>query len=153
MKTTPLATILLLTLATSLFATSDTPISLPELVKISEYILAGDVVNIRMTDKSGKEVTDQDARTGPGLENTIYLDVAVDHKLILKSRGSAIPKEISIPLDQQQPLSLGQSQKYFKEKSFFFLNKEFHPAHPAEFQLPVGEQKKLESIIRRVSKP
>lgn len=150
MKTSLLTTILLLCLAHPLFATKYAEISLPDLVKISEYILAGDVVNVRMVDKSGKEITDPEARTGPGLENTIYLDVMVDHKLILKSHFSKIPKEISIPLDPMRHMSLGDSQKYFKEKSFFFLDKEFHPAHPGNFQLPIDEQKKLESIIRRV---
>lgn len=148
MRTTFLAAILCL--ASPLFATSYAPISLPDLIKLSEYIFAGDVVNVRMTDKNGKEVTDLEARTGPGLENTIYLDVVVDHSLILKSHSSKIPKEVSIPLDQMRHMSLGQGQKYFKEKSFFFLDKKFHPAHPAEFQAPLDEQKKLESIIRRL---
>lgn len=153
MKTTILTTVLLLCLASPLLATQYTEISLPDLVKVSEYILAGNVVNVRMTDKNGKEITDPEARTGPGLENTIYLDVVVDHKLILKSHSSKIPKEISIPLDQKRHLSLGDSQGFFKEKTFFFLDKEFRPSHPGTFQLPIDEQKKLESIIRRVGKP
>jgi hypothetical protein len=152
MKPHLLAAAVLLTLATSLFATSYAPISLPDLIKSSEYIFAGNVVNVRMTDKNGKEVTDPEARTGPGLENTIYLDVVVDHSLILKSHNSKIPKEISIPLDQMRHLPLGESQKFFKEKTFFFLDKEFHPTHPGNFQAPLEDQKKLESIIRRVGK-
>jgi hypothetical protein len=154
MKLTLLSAVLWLTLAPSVFATSYAPISLPELVKTSAYILAGDIVNVRMTDKSGKDVFDPKARTGPGLENTIFLDVVIDQKLILKSRGgAAIPKELSIPLDTLRHMSLGQAQQFFKEKSFFFLDKEFRSAHPGEFMQPITEQRKLESILRRVSTP
>ena len=153
MKTTFLSAIFLLTIATGLFGTSCAPISLPDLVKTSTYILAGDVVDVRLVDKNGQEVTDPDARTGPGLENTIHLEVMVDPKLILKSTGTPVPKEISITLDPMRHLTLEQSRTYLKEKSFFFLDKEFRPVHPGQFHVPVAEQKKLEAILRRLRNP
>jgi hypothetical protein len=153
MKKIFLAAVGLIAVAPTLLATTSAPMTLPELVKISEYILGGDVVNVRMTDQGGKEILELNARTGPGLENTLHLDVMVDQKLILKSRSSQIPTEISIPLAPLQPMSLGQAQKYLREKSFFLLDKTFQPAHPDGFQLPVTEQRKLESIIRRVGNP
>lgn len=150
MKANLLTAVLSLALASPFFAASSTPVSLPDLVKHSAYIFAGDVVNIRMTDKNGREITDPGARTGPGSENTLFFEVVVDRSLILKSGDAKLPKEVSIPFDQALPLSLGESQKLLKEKTFFFLDKEFRPAHPGHFQEPLDAQKKLESILRRL---
>lgn len=148
MKTFLLASLLLLCLSASLPATSVVPKPLKEIVNMSDYIFAGEVVGVRMTNGKGKAITNPEARTGPGLDNTIWLDVAVDQNLILKSPTSSVPKKVSIPLWQMWHYTLGQIKAADHGKAFFLLNKDFQPAYPSDFQSPLSEEKKLKSIIR-----
>jgi hypothetical protein len=135
-------------LATS-FSTQVESKSLKELVSMSYNVWGGTVTNVRMTNEKGKDITDPEATTGPGLENTIYLDVTIDQNLIFKSTYSIIPKTISIPLWQKWHYSLSQIKEIEGSKSIFLLDRDLKPAYPAGFQRSLEEEKKIESFIRK----
>jgi hypothetical protein len=50
---------------------------LNELVKVADHIIGGKIIKVDMIDKDGKDIADEEARTGPGLNNTIRLHLKV----------------------------------------------------------------------------
>ena len=112
---------------------------LKELVLLSSNIWGGEVTAVRMTNAKGKDIKNLEARTGPGLENTIYLDVTINKSLILKTNKSDIPTIISIPLWQMWHYSLGQIREIVGSKSIFLLTEDLKPAYPANFQRSLDE--------------
>jgi hypothetical protein len=149
MKSPLLAILLLLAAALSASAMSFIDGPLSEIVKVSEYVFAGEVVGVRMTDGKRKPVTDPEARTGPGLDNTIWLDVAVDRDLILKAPASKIPERVSVSLWTTRHCTLGQIKEADHSKFFFLLDKEFKLTYPGDFPISIEVERRLQSIIRK----
>ena len=52
--------------------------TLEEMAQRADHILTGRVVGVDMVDARGTKITDREARTGPGLTNTIRLTVVVN---------------------------------------------------------------------------
>ena len=145
---------LALAFMTSAFGTSVEEMSLKEMVSLSKNIWGGEIIAVRMTDSKGRSITNPEARTGPGLHNTLYFDVAVEKHQVLKSTKSDIPARISIPLWQMLHLSLGSMKRDIGRKSFFLLTEDLEPVYPApeNFQCSLGEEKKLKSLIRKTTR-
>lgn len=90
-----------------------------ELADKSDHVFVAHVVGVDMIDAKGRQVTDKEAKTGPGLENTIRLKVQIDETLI--TNKEKVPKHLYIPLDSFMHYSLGQVIKAHSGKNPKFL--------------------------------
>jgi hypothetical protein len=107
--------ILLLCLSTEAGASLPLQASLDDLVCGADHILVGRVVGVDMIDGHGRQVRDPDARTGPGLKNTIRLKVEVVE--VIESTVAKPPSQLDIPLDPAMHFSLGQIREAYPEPS------------------------------------
>jgi len=80
--------------------------TLEEMAQSADHILVGRVTGVDMVDGNGARVSDEEARTGPGLKNTIRLIITVDE--VLATSSSKVPKVLSVPLASHLHYSLGQ---------------------------------------------
>lgn len=81
------------------FVQAAVPVTIPEhqLLKNTDHLLVAVVVEVDMVDESGRPVTNPNAKTGPGLTNTIRLIVQVDE--VVLTNATSVPKRLAIPLD------------------------------------------------------
>lgn len=82
--------------------------TLEEMAKSADHILAGRVIGVDMVDAKGAQITDREARTGPGLTNTIRLKISIDEVFFTNARP--VPKLLNVPLDPFLHYTLGQIQ-------------------------------------------
>lgn len=80
--------------------------TLEEMAERADHILVGRVTGVDMIDGEGRQITDAQAMTGPGLPNTIRLRVSVDEVLVSTSGG--VPQVLHLPLASHLHYSLGQ---------------------------------------------
>ena len=80
--------------------------TLEEMAREADHILIGRVTGVDMIDGNGVQITHQDARTGPGLNNKIRLLISVDEVLV--TNVSKVPKILPVPLASHLHYSLGQ---------------------------------------------
>ncbi|MBI2373709.1 MAG: hypothetical protein HYV07_06885 [Deltaproteobacteria bacterium] len=120
-------------------STSIEPRPLSELVAEADYIFVGTVTAVDMVDGDGNQVTDPDARTGPGLPNQLRLHVRVDPTSVLRSDGD-LPTEVVVPLWQMWHMRLSMSREINEGKTSIFLlvGDNFEPVYPACFELDVS---------------
>lgn len=83
--------------------------TLEEMAHEADHILVGRVAGVDMMDGQGKPVEDPQARTGPGLDNTIRLLIQVDQVLV--SNAAKVPDVIPVPLASHLHYTLGQIQE------------------------------------------
>jgi hypothetical protein len=135
-------------------ATSLRPKKLPDLVAESDHILIATVTKVEMIDKSGKELTDPEAQTGPDSDNTLRLHLRIKQDGILKTNKKAPPETITIALWQMAILSLGQ-WKPDEGKEFIFLLKGDHYTwvYPSGFIQLLSKRGEIEQLIRDVTSP
>jgi hypothetical protein len=131
-------------------ATSVEEISLKELVLLSDNIWGGQIQKVRMENSNRKNVTDPEAMTGPGLKNTIYVDVVIDPDLILLSTYSNIPKTITIPLWRAWHNSLGGMKFLEGTHAIFLLDENLNPAYSPDISRPTTDVKKLRALVRKL---
>ncbi|EHR39360.1 MAG: hypothetical protein PHE38_15920 [Alishewanella agri] len=81
-------------------------VSLEEMAKQADHILVGRVVGVDMVNGQGRLITDPEARTGPGLDNTIRLRIQVDQVLV--SSALKVPDLIPVSLSPHLHYTLGQ---------------------------------------------
>ncbi|BEP57171.1 hypothetical protein GmRootV35_12720 [Variovorax sp. V35] len=86
--------------------------SLAEMAEEADHVLVGHVVGVDLVDGTGRPVVDDQARTGPGLNNVIRLRMAVDETLI--TTAVQVPKGLLLPLDPVMHYSLGQVRSAHK---------------------------------------
>jgi len=107
-----------------------------DLVKKTDHILIGRVVGVDMIDAYGKQITDPDAKTGPGIKNKIRLIIKVDE--VLQTNVSEVPKELYVPMDSFMHYSLGAIKEYYPEISeqrlILLSGKKFQPPVAGHFQ-------------------
>ncbi len=72
-------------------------VKLEDLVHESDHILTGTLYKIDMINQYGIEITDPEARTGPGSGNYIRLHFNVDK--VHFTNSSVIPSTVIVPLD------------------------------------------------------
>lgn len=117
------------------FATTPLQATLEELASDSDHILAGHVIGVDMIDAGGKEISDETAMTGPGLQTKIRLVVKVDK--VFFSRAKVVPDIIRVPLDPAMHFSLGQVRAAHREPSGTLLlilkGASFEPVVPGVF--------------------
>lgn len=89
--------------------------SLSDLACGAEHIFVGRVVGVDMVDGKGRQVRNRTAVTGPGLTNTIRLDVEILE--VIESAVAQPPKQIKVPLDSVMHYSLGQVSDAHKKPS------------------------------------
>lgn len=116
--------------------------SLQEMAQEADHILVGRVTGVDMIDAKGEQVRDRNARTGPGLTNTIRLLVAVDEVLI--TNLPPVPKVLAVPLASHLHYSLGQIQEAHagdKESRLLLLKgKKFDGIKPGLFLRPLSDK-------------
>jgi hypothetical protein len=112
-------TIAALLFSSLVFASTPIPTTIEELAAGADHILIGRVVGVDLIDEKGRELTDDYARTGPGVTNTIRLHVAVDEVLVTNAKK--VPKLLKVPLDPFMHYTLGQIKAEHAEPSPPFL--------------------------------
>lgn len=103
-----------------------------------------------MIDSKGKEITDVNARTGPGLTNTIRLIVDVENVVLTNTKE--VPHILKVPLDPFMHFRLGQIRDAHasSQTSFLLLLKgpNFEPPFAGVFAKPIKEQEKFLEAIK-----
>ena len=131
-------------------ATSVMPKSLTNLVEDADHVVVGTVERIDMIDENGNEVTDDDARTGPGLKNTIRLHVSVQTNGVLYTTAEVVPKTVTISLWSAWHYSLGQIKKTKGEEAIFLLKgDEFQFVYPCLFRRSLSEREQIERLVKK----
>ncbi|TNJ35781.1 hypothetical protein [Arenimonas terrae] len=80
--------------------------TLEEMATSADHVLIGRVTGVDMIDGDGNQVTDPEARTGPGENNQIRLRIAVD--VVIASNAQVVPSALFVPLASHLHYSLGQ---------------------------------------------
>lgn len=120
-----------------------------ELLAESDHILIATVTKVDMIDSNGKELTDPESRTGPGIQNTLRLHLHVNENGVLKTNKQPIPKTIIIELWQEFNFSLGQwKSEEGKEMIFLLKGDKYTWVYPAGFMLPMSARGAIEQLIR-----
>lgn len=130
------------TIPLAAFASLPLQMSPAEMAKEADHVLVGHVVRVDMVDGNGLPVLDDQARTGPGLNNVIRLHVAVDETLI--TTAERIPKRLLVPLDPLMHYSLGQIRSAHQNDATLRLlllkGTDFSTIKPGIFFLPLQEK-------------
>lgn len=121
--------------------------SLAEMATEADHVLVGHVVDVDMIDGNGSPVTDDQARTGPGLNNVIRVHVIVDQTLVTPSEH--VPKDLLLPLDPFMHYSLGQIKAAHlidaTPRLILLKGVNFSSMKPGVFFLPLHEK---DNVIR-----
>jgi hypothetical protein len=146
------AALLVCLCSASAFSTLPLQATLEQLASDSDHILAGHVIGVDMIDANGKEIGDEEAMTGPGLQTKIRLIIKVDE--VFFSRAKAVPDIIRVPLDPMMHFSLGQIKEAHREPSSSMLvilqGGSFEPVVPGVFLRELSDtQKALEIRARK----
>lgn len=133
------------------FATLPLEATLEQLASDSDHILAGRVIGVDMIDADGKEIRDEKAMTGPGLQTKIRLIIKVDE--VFFSRAKVVPDVIRVPLDPMMHFSLGQIKEAHREPSRSMLvilqGGSFDPVVPGVFFRELSDAQKALEIRAR----
>jgi hypothetical protein len=89
--------------------------TLEEMATSADHIVVGRVTGVDMVNGSGRQVSDPEAGTGPGLNNQIRLRITVDDVLVTTARK--VPKVLHVPLASHLHYSLGQIQAAHAKES------------------------------------
>jgi hypothetical protein len=136
-------TILLTTLVpATAFAGVPFEATLEEMAEGADHILLGRVTGVDMIDGSGKPVLDENARTGPGLGNTIRLLVTVDEVLV--TNAVDVPKVLPVPLATHLHYSLGKIREAHDGDTLLRLvllqGEDFSGIKPGVFLRPLSDK-------------
>ena len=116
--------------------------SLGDLACGADHIFVGRVTGVDMIDGRGKQVSDPDARTGPGLKNTIRLKVEVIE--VIESTAAKPPSHLDVPLDPAMHFSLGQIREAYAEPTdarlVFLRATTFEPIIAGRFFWALGDR-------------
>jgi hypothetical protein len=143
-----LLAILLLCLSTQASASLPLQASLADLACGADHVLVGRVVGVDMIDDHDKQVRDPDARTGPGLKNTLRLQVEVVE--VIESTAAKPRARLDIPLDPMMHYSLGQIREAHAQPSdarlVFLRGAAFEPIIAGRFFRALGERNEAMSL-------
>jgi hypothetical protein len=149
MKTMMLALIFLTASILASAGTTVPPRPLPDLVKASDHVLVGKVVKVDMVDGKGNPVTNNDARTGPGLENVIRLHVVLEVDGALKTTKKELPATIVVRHWTMWHYTLGQWKLEALDKVFIFLlvGEDFQWVYPLGFMRDPSEKVEIQKLL------
>ncbi len=124
---------------------------LTNLVADADHVLIGTVTDVDMLDSMGNQVSDDDARTGPGVENQLRLHVTVDTNDVLKTGSDATPLQIVIPLWTKWHDTLGNRKHESQNKTFIFLLKgnNYEPVYYGLYMRDLSERREIEDLIKK----
>lgn len=121
--------------------------TLGEMALNADHVLVGRITGVDMVNGAGEQVSDPEARTGPGLKNQIRLRIAVDEVLVTTSQS--VPKVLHVPLAQHLHYSLGQIRAVHAEDSepllILLKGPKFEGIKPGVFMRPLQDK---ETVIR-----
>ncbi len=119
--------------------------TLEEMAAGADHILVGRVTGVDMIDGAGKQITDPEARTGPGSRNQIRLRIAVDE--VLLTNASRVPPHVHVPLASHLHYSLGQIQEAHATPSeprlVLLQGPRFEGIKPGVFMRPLEERQEV----------
>ena len=98
-----------------LFASIPLQKSMLQIVNGSNHVLSVNIVGVDMVDEKGNQITDPNAKTGPGLNNQIRLISKVTK--VHHTNSEKVPNEIRVPLDSFVHYSLGQIERHYKHRT------------------------------------
>lgn len=129
-------------------ATSVAPMPLEQMVREADHVVVATVSKVDMVDGRGRQVTDPEARTGPGLDNEIRLHLAVSE--VLHTRTNPLPDTLVVPLWSMWHYTLASITESAGGTSGIFLLKgdDFQPAYPADFQRSLDERAEIERLLQ-----
>lgn len=150
MKILSLVVSVLTALSTLAHGTKVPHIPLAELVAKSDYIVVGKVVKVDIVDVEGRQVTDPNARTGPGFRNTIRLHVVVERGSTIKGDRKLIPKKIIVPEYSSLHHRFKTQKDLAEGKVFIFLLKgtDFSPVSVPHSVRPMTERAEIEKLVK-----
>jgi len=130
-------------------ATSVEQRPLDDLVRDSDHVLMATVTKVDMIDGNGKEVTDRNGMTGPGLENEIRFHLHIQE--ILFSSSPQPPKQVVVRLWKAWHYALGDIQYAVVGQTSIFLLKgnDYEPVYPADFQRALQEREQIQALVKR----
>ena len=133
----------------NIYATSIPEMSLPELVELADHVVIGTVCQVDIVDKENEEISDLQARTGPGLDNQIRLHIEIDEVIYT---STVVPEKLVIGLWSAWHNSLGGAKDAWEGKRQIFLLKSdsFKLVYPAYFRRNVEEQPRIEAILNEL---
>ena len=142
---------LFLLLTLPLTASIPLQVSDKDLADKTDHLAKARVVGVIMRDGKGKEIKNPKAKTGPGLENVIYLKMIVDEVYFSTEKG--VPKNLEVPLDSFMHYSLGQIQKVHSEKGqpvlLLLAGTDYQPPVAGIFRKPLD---KKDWFLKRIAK-
>jgi hypothetical protein len=130
-------TLTFLLLAASSLVDASLPLeaSLRDLACGADHVFIGRVIGVDMIDSRGLVIRNPEARTGPGLTNTIRLEIEVLEKI--DSTQPSLPRTIKVPLDSFMHYSLGQVKEVHSKPSepalVFLRGGQFKPVIAGRF--------------------
>jgi len=120
----------------------------------ADHVLVGRVIAVGMIDSRGRAVRNEKARTGPGLKNTIRLEVEVLE--VVESTETSVPTSILVPLDPFMHYSLGQIRAAHAEPSdaklVFLRGPEFEPIIAGKFLWHLNSRGEV-LVLRKECRP
>ena len=124
--------------------------NLTNLVAAADHVVIGTVTRVTMVNAEGQQVTDETARTGPGIENQLRLHVVVAKDGILATDANRVPDKLTIPLWQKWHDTLGNCRMEREGKTFIFLLKgtEFAPVYEGLFMRAASERLIIEELLK-----
>jgi hypothetical protein len=128
--------------ANSVFASLPIKVSDEELIKKTDHILVGRIIGVDMIDANGKQITDPNSSTGPGIKSKIRLIITVDQ--VIQSNISVVPKTLYVPLDSFMHYSLGAIKEHYPEiteqRLILLSGSNFQPPVAGHFQRNLSEK-------------
>jgi hypothetical protein len=116
--------------------------TLEEMAREADHILIGRVTGVDMIDANGVQITDENARTGPGLHNQIRLLITVDEVLV--TSAPKVPEVLPVPLASHLHLSLGQIREAHADDTqadlILLKGQDFSGIKPGVFLRPLADK-------------
>lgn len=142
-------------LSLNVFATSVMPLSLAELISSSDHVVIGKITKVDMVDAKGKQITNLEAKTGPGLHNTIRLNVTVQTNGVLFTNAKQAPESLTIPIWSMWHYSLGQIKQAEEGQTRILLLKgtNFNFSYSTGCSRPLSDRPQIEDLIKSKTGP
>lgn len=130
-------------------ATSVEQRSLPQLLAETDHVLAGHVIKVDMLDSDGEPVSDNDATTGPGQDNTIRLHIKVNE--VITTTAKSTPDIIILELWNAWHYTLGQIKSSANDEKAIYLLKDsnYQIVYPGYFRRGLDEKSRIIDIINQ----
>jgi hypothetical protein len=128
-------------------------VSLEELACRADHVLVGRVVGVELVNRKGRVL--KNGMTGPSLDNTIRLVIAVDE--VLESNAAEVPESLKVPLDPFMHYSVEQVRRAHAGDTRAYLvllaGAKFQPVVPGHGLRGISERETVMSLRASCKKP